>query len=230
MPDFFHGSVKERSAFTNASCHVGQDLLVSLDLESCFPSITNQMAFHALGDNLILSPTVAHLLTKLTTFEGHIPHGSPTSSMIANLVIAPVVEEIRASIEEMHRGIKNQTQYVDDTTLSGFSNAPDELINQICRQFSRYGLRISRDKIKVARSNKPQIVTGHLVNKRVAIPREERARIRAAIHELSKTDADYPNYKRLYNSAVGRVRRLAKFHPNQGGKLLEKLKCLPIPQ
>ena len=62
------------------------------------------------------SPDVASLLTKLTTFSGHIPQGAPTSTTVANFVFAPEGRKIKEIADR--EGLRFTT-FVDDITISG---------------------------------------------------------------------------------------------------------------
>ena len=90
------------------------------------------------------SKRVARLLSSLTTFEGHLPQGSPASNAIANLVTLPLALEIHALCSA--RGLVFSI-YVDDITISG-SGARDvvgEVIGMIRRTASGEGPEGSRD-------------------------------------------------------------------------------------
>ncbi len=46
------------------------------------------------------SPTVARVLTQLTTYKGRIPQGAPTSPMIANLVFVKTGKKLEEFAKE----------------------------------------------------------------------------------------------------------------------------------
>ena len=50
-----------------------------------FPTITNKQVYEMFTSNGF-SPTVSRILTKLTTYNGKVPQGAPTSPTISNLV------------------------------------------------------------------------------------------------------------------------------------------------
>jgi RNA-directed DNA polymerase len=80
-----HGFAPGRSIVTNASPHVGAELILKLDLRDFFPSISRRQVqgiFRRAGYTV----PVARLLTSLTTFGGGLPQGAPTSPALANLV------------------------------------------------------------------------------------------------------------------------------------------------
>ena len=230
LPDVFHGCVAGRSSETNARVHVGQKLLITLDVKSFFPSITNDMVFEAFFHRLGFSSGVARILTQLTTVDGHLPQGTHTSPLIANLVLVPAIESSKKLLEAKPLfGDSRNSQHVDDMAISGDIRNCGELINALFKEFRKYGLKLSRKKTKIEWASEPQIVTGHLVNKRVALPRNVRSRTRAAVHTLEQANPEWPEYRTLYNSVCGQVRRLKKYHSARGAKLLQRIENLPAP-
>ena len=224
FPSFIHGAVTGGSPMTHAAFHVGQRCVVALDVTDCYPSITNKMVFRIWRNVLGHSPTVARLLTTLTTHLGHLPQGAPTSPCIANLAILPAACGVARQAEAA--GLV-AGQFVDDAHLSGkFQNF--DIITEVCRCFSRAGMCISRPKLHVMRSGKAQIVTGFTVNRKVGLPSRMRANIRTAVYELEKAAPKSPTFAKAYLSVLGRVRRLAAFHPTEGRSLLEKLQGLRV--
>ena len=45
VADFVHGCIKDRSPLTNASPHLHQAHIASIDIKNCFPSITHDMVY-----------------------------------------------------------------------------------------------------------------------------------------------------------------------------------------
>jgi RNA-directed DNA polymerase len=72
FPEHIFGAVPKRGVMDNVSRHLASDLLVTLDIRQCFPSITNVHVYRVWADLLGCSPPVAKLLTELTTFGRHV--------------------------------------------------------------------------------------------------------------------------------------------------------------
>src|SRR5271166_3322108 len=85
FPDNMFGAVPRRSVMDNAELHLKASLLVTIDVKSCFPSITNVHVYSVWRNFLGCSTEVASILTKLTTFDRHLPQGAATSPLLANL-------------------------------------------------------------------------------------------------------------------------------------------------
>lgn len=219
FPPVIRGAVKGGSPEQNAATHVRKRYVITFDVADCFPSISNSMVFRIWRHIFGHSPTVARLLTKLTTVSGHLPQGAPTSSSLANIALLPCVEEVVASIEGMSLGVG---QFVDDLAISG--NIHDfSIVTDICKAFSHFAFRVGRKKVRIMGSGYTQVVTGLTVNSRVGVPRKKRAQIRAAVHQLELEDPRTPQFQKRRRSVRGRALWLARFHPTCGAKLQERI-------
>lgn len=114
LPSYAYGGIKGKDNILNARMHKGQKYIFQTDLKDCFPYITHKKVYAMFVRNGF-SPDVASLLTKLTTYKGHLPQGAPTSTTIANLVFAPAGLGILAIAER--EGLRFTT-FVDDVTIS----------------------------------------------------------------------------------------------------------------
>ena len=221
LPDSLHGSRKGRSIKTNMAPHVGQEVVLTLDIKNYFPSISHQRVYE-MFDRLGCSPAVNHLLTRLTTHKAHVPQGTPTASSIANLVTAIWIEpRLRALCEK--EGF-NLTIYVDDISISGpyrlkrFRDTFLEILKSA-------GFDYREDKIKAQTKGRRQVVTGHTVNQRMAPTREWRNGLRADIHRLAIEVPNIPQAERIKRAdrIRGRVNHLRQFMPGKAKRLDTKL-------
>lgn len=165
------GSTKGRSCVSNARFHQGNKYVFQTDLRGFFPSITSK-AVYQMYVRHGFSPDVASILTRLTTYKGHIPQGAPSSSLVANLVFAKTGEVI-ADYCKRH-GLKFST-YVDDITISGpsdFQNLIPEILN-IIRQD---GYTISHHKTTY-KTNHPEITGVKVGNNYIDITDKLKAKI-----------------------------------------------------
>jgi len=141
MPNYAFGGVKGKDNIKNARFHKGQKYVFQTDLKDFFPFITNKMVYAMFVMNGF-SPDVASILTKLTTFKGHLPQGSPSSTTIANLVFVPVGLEILSIAER--EGLCFTT-FVDDITISSqrdFKSIVPEIVDIVTSR----GFKISQGK------------------------------------------------------------------------------------
>jgi len=74
-----HGSVRGRSPASNASQHLGQSCVVTLDVKDFFTSVRYYIVYRMIRNELGMGRDVARLPTRLTTFRSYSPQGAPTS-------------------------------------------------------------------------------------------------------------------------------------------------------
>lgn len=182
LPEHVFGGVKHRSIIGNAQRHQGASVLVTLDIRQCFPSVTNAHIYNVWANVLGCSPTVASLLTKLTTFKRHLPQGAPTSPALANIFIWSVDSPIREKCVAL--GVEYST-WIDDLAFSG-DNA--RAIMQIAVEALRAnGLRISHKKTVIMGSGQTKMLTGTRLGRRsLRAPKQICDRARAGIHNLER--------------------------------------------
>lgn len=214
-----HGGVKGCSPRTNASQHLGQRRVINVDVQEFFPSVSHRQIYGTFR-RFDFGSDVASLLTRLTTVSGQLPQGSPTSTALANLLLAGPVDDQLAR-EAQALGAR-YTRYVDDMTFSG--RDPRPLINMARTHLARKGLRLHRSKqsgkskLTIALRSERQEVTGLVVNSdRPSLSRQRRDKIRATIHSLrTKAGADA---RKLENSIRGKLVHLAEFNPGAAKRL-----------
>lgn len=148
----------------NAKQHQGKKFKFITDLANFFPSITNKMVY----DMFIayhFSPDVASLLTKLTTYKGHVPQGAPTSTYIANLVFTKTGNELAQLAKEYNITF---TSFVDDLTFSSCCDF-HFLVPTIIDIITRNGFIISHQKT-FYQSHSPSITGVICHNNRLSVP------------------------------------------------------------
>lgn len=230
-----HGGVPGRSVRTNARAHLGQRCVINLDVKSFFPSIRHRTVYRLLRHRLGFGHDVARLLTRLTTYDGQVPQGAPTSGTIANAVLAFPIDGPLA--EQAQRSGVAYTRYVDDITLSGRNPRP--FINTVARLLSPLGLSIHRhqrraspeSKMKIASPCVAQEVTGLIVNAkaRLSVSRRRRDRVRAAIHGLRQV-GDEASFQSELKSIRGRISHVRGYNSGAAERLNRYLKDTLAPR
>ena len=219
LPDHMHGGVTGRSPITNASRHVEAIVVVTLDIRKFFPSVTNKHIFHVWRDVLDCSPTIARLLTQMTTFEGHLQQGAPTSTTLANIALAENDQKIKPLCEKQNI---TYTRFVDDLIFSGESAR--FIINSVVGILKRAGFRVPHAKMRIMGPRKRHQITGIVANRKLAVPLEKRANIRAAIHILTSLR----NPGREVTSIIGRIGFVRQINP-RSAETLERLLERTLP-
>ncbi len=212
------GFVPGLSIVDNARPHAGQGVVINLDLENFFPSITParvEAVFRAYG----WDAEAARILTAICTYENALPQGAPTSPALSNLVCRKLDARL-AALAEYFDGA--YTRYADDLTLSfpSFGRnrrlrrhagrptpgwrpkpgpaAPRTLLTWVRAILEAEGFRIQlKKKVRVQRPHQRQTATGLVVNEVVNLPRAVRRRIRAMQHRERLGQLDEAGRQRL---------------------------------
>src|SRR5262249_34840877 len=87
--DAAHAFERGRSILTHARPHVGRAVVVTLDLVDFFDA-TSALRIEKFFLYAGWNRAAAELLTRLTTDEGKLPQGAPTSPRLSNLVNRPM--------------------------------------------------------------------------------------------------------------------------------------------
>jgi len=228
LSESVHGGIRGRSPRSNATHHLSQPCVVSLDVRDFFPKVRHYMVYRMLRRELGFGRDVARLLTRLTTLNSQLPQGAPTSTAVANVLLAlPVDGPI--SVRAAHSGVR-YTRFVDDVTVSG--SDPRSLINIVGRMLSTRRLPMHREKVeahskpklKIMPGSRPQEVTGLIVNSKIgpSISRQRRDKIRAAIFSLRRT-TDEADLRAAASSIRGRIVYVQQFNPGAAKRMQQYL-------
>ena len=217
-----HGGVKGRSPLSNARCHLNQPCVVNLDVKTFFEDVRHYMVLRLFRKELRFGRDVARLLTRLTTLDGQLPQGAPTSTSLANLLLRSVDQIIETRARSS--GV-SYSRFVDDVTLSGEN--PRALINSVARALSTKRLRIHRSqpkfsskvKLSVKSARSPQEVTGLVVNSPLgpSVSKKRRDAVRAEIHQLGKEDPAVRAFR--LPSIKGKIAHVRRYNPGTARRL-----------
>jgi hypothetical protein len=199
-----HGFVKGRSIASNAAPHVGKAVVVHFDLKDCFPTIhfgRVRGLLLALGYSYPVAAALAVLMTEAprqpVAAEGklyHVPtgprvcvQGAPTSPGLCNAILARLDRRL-AGLARRH-GFA-YTRYADDLTFSGNDPAKvGKVVALVPRIVAAEGFIVNAAKTRIFRQGGRQAVTGVIVNRTLGLSRQERRKLRAALHQ-QKSAAD----------------------------------------
>jgi RNA-directed DNA polymerase len=159
--------------------------VISLDLVDFFPSISRQRVVHffrAIGWNR----KVSEVLADMTTHNGHLPQGAPTSPILSNLVNIKMDHSLASYVLSVG-GV--YSRYADDVTLSFSDDQIDthSVINDVIAILTYWGYRPHlKKKLDVRRCHQRQMVTGLVVNETARLPRETRRWLRAVRYRFQQ--------------------------------------------
>ncbi len=224
FPSHVFGGIRKRSVLDNAEYHNGASLLVTVDVRQCFPSISNKHVYSVWKELLGCAPPVASLLTRLTTFDRHLPQGAATSPMLANLLIWMIDEPIRGACERL--GVAYST-WIDDLAFSG--ERARELIQIAAETLRANGLRISRKKVQIMGPRAPKLITGtRLGAAEIRAPREKLSRIRSGIHKIERGLVEAEETEKYLKGLVAQLRFIHHLCPKDAVKCAAKLRGAAI--
>lgn len=220
--EYAHGFIPKKSIATNASVHVGQDLVLGIDLKDFFPSITLSRViglFRSVG----YSEEISHALGELCTFNWRLPQGAPTSPMISNLIAWNM--DMKLSNFCNKNGLK-YSRYADDITISGGRHLP-KYKTLIFRKIENEGFSINMDKVRLHDRGSSQRVTGLVVNDKITLGREKKKRFRAIVHNIVKNGFETENRENdpfFKEKIFGHLAFAKMVEPEFANSLLDKLK------
>lgn len=204
LPDYIHGGVPGRSPVSNAAAHLGQRVVVGADVKDFFPSVTHRQIFDVWWKTLGCVPTIARLLTQLTSFKRHLPQGAPTSTTLANLVLHEAGVEVRRACAAL--GLAHTT-FVDDLTFSG--EKAREVLGVAAETLRKAGFRLPHRKIKIMGPRVQKKVTGAVLGAKLNVPKDKKSKVRAALHCLSIAQPGSKEWETARRSTIGLIAHVA---------------------
>lgn len=241
-----HGFTAGRSILTNAEAHVGKQVLVNMDLENFFPSITFprvRSVFQRLG----YSPAVATILALLCTecprrevnYEGKpyfvataprgLPQGACTSPALSNQVARRLDKRLQGLAQKFEL---SYTRYADDLSFSGHGSLAERIgyiMARVRHIAEDEGFVVNAKKSRVLRRSTAQLVTGLVVNDRPGVPRETVRKVRAILHRArreglaAQNREAHPNFNAWLS---GMIAYIAMSRPEVGARLRAELEEL----
>jgi len=162
-PDWLISGERGKSYLDNGKVHQNSDYFLTVDVRKFYDNCRRGQVYKFFTDIMCTERDIACILTDITTFEGKVPTGCPSSQLIAYYAYQDMFMEIN-KLANKHGCIF--TLYVDDMTFS--SNEPFNpklLSNDIDIVLRRYGHRPKYSKVKYYSKDKFKIVTGIVVSK-----------------------------------------------------------------
>jgi RNA-directed DNA polymerase len=200
-----HGFVKGRSIASNAAPHVGKAVVLHFDIKDCFPSLhfgRVRGLLLALGYSYPVAASLAVLMTEAprqpVASDGklyHVPigprvcvQGAPTSPGLCNAILTRLDHRL-AGLARRH-GFAF-TRYADDLSFSGNDlGKVAKFMALVPRIVAAEGFVVNAGKTRILRRGRRQAVTGVVVNTTLGLSRQERRKLRAALHRQGQASAD----------------------------------------
>jgi len=248
LHDCAHGFVNERSIVTNAAPHVGRDLVINMDLQDFFPTITYPRVkgvFRSFGYSEQISTILALICTEpeteeveidgetfhVATSERHLPQGAPTSPALTNVLCYRFDRRIIGMADKL--GF-TYTRYADDLTFSAKGSDAAGFRKLLWRAkaiIQDEGFRMHPDKLRIMRRGERQEVTGLVVNDSVGIDRRMMRKFKALVFQIEKDGIDGKVWngkrgKHLLASMKGYADFINMVYPEKSAKLQERVRTI----
>ena len=215
-----HGFRAGRSIRSFVAPHVGQAVVLRMDLRDFFPSIGRarvQAVFRTLGYPEAVADLLGGLCTNAAPMGGplyrqpHLPQGAPSSPALANLCFFRADCRLAglASAAGLH-----YTRYADDLAFSGDS-VSEALVARVGAIAFEEGFAVQFRKTRLMRQGVRQHLAGLVVNSVCNVKREEFDRLKATLHNCAQRGAGGESREVL----AGRVGFVESVNPARGRKL-----------
>lgn len=192
VPEAVHGYIPgeylpagSRSILTHASAHFQAGYVLSLDIESFFPSITRSRISSALKELIPgIHPDTMEVILELTTYDNSLPMGSPASPVLSNIVMLPLDKALEELAIKEHL---KYTRYVDDMSFSTNTEITQELLSKIISVIIQYGFPVNESKTHLYNPGEPRYITGLILEEdRIRVSADLIENIRDCIEEYKK--------------------------------------------
>ncbi|SET27820.1 reverse transcriptase family protein [Thorsellia anophelis] len=159
VPEYLQSGKKKHSNISNAKVHIGDTNLLSTDIKSFYPSTLRYKVFNFFLNIMKCSVYVADILSKLSTYNDHIPTGSQLSMPLVFWSNFRMFSQLNG-LAEKHNA--KMTVYVDDITFSG--NSVNNLFLSVVKKIiisNNHTPHPNKTKLYASKENK--IVTGVVI-------------------------------------------------------------------
>ncbi|RCJ23486.1 RNA-directed DNA polymerase [Nostoc sp. ATCC 43529] len=235
-----HGFCKNRSIVTNAQPHVGNDVIVNIDLQNFFEAITYKRVkelFSGFGYSETAAKIFAVICTTseieihgqandITSGNRHLPQGSPASPAISNLICYHLDSRIAAMAENLGFCY---TRYADDLTFSASGQASHKIYNLIKNVkliINSEGFTVNFHKTNILSKSVQQEVTGVVVNTKLNISKKTLKAFRATLYQIEQeglSGKHWGNSTNIIAAITGFANYVAMINPDKGAELRSRV-------
>ena len=216
------------STFYCAKIHCGKKWILKMDIKDFYASVPYEFTRQVVKNTCkkIKLADINYYLN-VTTLNGKLPVGAPTSAHIANACFSPVDKRIRAYCRR--HGV-DYSRYMDDLTFS----SDDKFLLNMVENFVEnvlggFGYKLNKKKTKYISDNKQQNVLGLVVNgKQARLPKNLKRRLRAMLHGYSvyKTSGATPvdfKYRTWSETEIARLKGYLAYTKQGDNETFDKL-------
>lgn len=173
--------LQPRNIMTNAEQHINHGWMINIDFSDFFHAIKSESIYDTfMCEPFCFNERISKTLTKLTTFEGRLPMGAPTSPVLSNFETRLLDYDLLAFAK--NNGL-TYTRFADDLTFSSNSGIDDGVLGKIQSVSELYGFSLNPAKTKFYTPSDTKYVTGLKVTDHVELPDEYYRKIVAEIEK-----------------------------------------------
>ncbi len=232
-----HGFRKGRSIQTFCRTHVGQLIVLKMDLRNFFPSISRariQALFRTFGYPQPVADLLGGICTNAVPRDiwhnvawetkqfyrlPHLPQGAPSSPALASLCAYHTDCRLSAFAESCGA---QYTRYADDLAFSGgaeFAKCVDRFSTQAAAIISEEGFAVHHRKTRIMRRSVRQHIAGLVINEHPNIRRADFDELKAILTNcvrlgpISQNREGHPNFRAHLQ---GRVAFVKSVNPQKG--------------
>jgi RNA-directed DNA polymerase len=243
-----HGFVRGRSIRTFAEPHVGQAVVLRIDLKEFFPSIraarvqalfrtmgypepvadllggicTASVPRYALREMRQALPLAEFQQLKTTYRRRHLPQGGPTSPSLANLCAYRMDCRLAGLAEAAGA---RYTRYADDLAFSGggeFARSAERFGLHVAAIATEEGFAVNHRKTRVMRKGVRQHLAGLVVNEKVNVDRRYVDELKAILHNCARfgPESQVRGFRGSFREhLLGRIGFVEMVRPEKGARL-----------
>lgn len=228
-PAYLTGGVPGKDYTSSVAIHVGAKTVIKEDISKFYPSVGFDVVFDIWNRFFGFADEVAEMLAMLTTRDGHLEQGAPTSGYLANLALWDVEPALIQQLSAI--GVTRYSRHVDDITMSSDQYLSPSKVGWVERQVTqtllRKGLKINQAKHEVMQANGQIKILKLLGHTKASLPKNERSRVRAMVHDFCRRAQIGEDLERLHRElprVQGQAYKVKRFHPHKGKLLVEQVK------
>lgn len=229
-PLYLQGGIRDRENprdyARNAGIHAGKACVINEDIANFFPSTTADRVRDIWEHFFRFSSEVAACLTSLTTRRGELPQGAKTSNHLANLAFWRNEYDLARHLQLNGWAYSRLT---DDITVSFRTPVSrpgkSRIVSVLYAFIKRNGYRPKYRKHNIFDRHERMLVNNLVVNKRPALPQEERHAIRGLVNRKIVRFQQHVGESGEDSLAkvLGKIGKLKRFHKRAGDRLSARL-------
>ena len=209
-----------RNVVTNARKHTGKKYLLNIDLKDFFHTIPRQRVLDIFQNKPFnFKGELAEVLADLTTYNGRLPMGAPTSPVLSNLACRALDKDLTDLSSAM---LWTYTRYADDMSFSANLPFHAEKINTLRTIIHNHRLIINERKVKTFGPDEDKIVTGLLVTDKVSLAPNYLPLLKQEIQQLSDVFKIQNEQGQLSTKWVDKFKQQVRGRLNFAGVVLRR--------